>query len=153
MPEYHILENSWGRFCLEIKQLQLCRLFIPGEALPEERRDAASPLMRAATRQLEEYLLGRRRKFDLPLAPQGTVFQQQVWAELLRIPYGETRSYQALAEEIGKAKACRAVGMACHRNPLPIFIPCHRVIAKNGALQGFRGGLEMKEKLLQLEKQ
>ncbi|MFA6929824.1 MAG: methylated-DNA--[protein]-cysteine S-methyltransferase [Lentisphaeria bacterium] len=153
MPEYHILENSWGHFCLAIKQQQLCRLYIPGEILPEECSDVVSPLLLAAVRQLEEYLLGRRWEFDLPLAPQGTVFQQQVWAELLRIPYGETRSYQVLAEKIGKAKACRAVGMACHRNPLPIFIPCHRVIAKNGALQGFRGGLEMKERLLQLEKQ
>ena len=101
-----------------------------------------SPLLDAAEAQLREYFAGTRRTFDLPLAPRGTAFQQQVWAALRAIPYGETRTYGELAA---------AIGMANHHNPIPIVIPCHRVIGANGTLTGYAGGLEIKRKLLALE--
>ena len=101
--------------------------------------------------QLDEYFAGTRTAFDFPCAPQGTPFQQKVWAALREIPYGETRSYKQIAEAIGKPKACRAVGMANNRNPIIIVIPCHRVIGADGSLTGYGGGLEMKRALLDLE--
>ena len=105
----------------------------------------ASPLLDAAEAQLREYFAGARRTFDLPLAPHGTAFQQRVWAALRTIPYGETRTYGELAAAIDSPNASRAVGMANHRNPIPIIIPCHRVIGANGTLTGYAGGLEIKE--------
>lgn len=152
MRQYYFWQNDWGKFCLVEEQEAIVELCIPGDVLPSAPGCAASPLMLDALRQVEEYLAGKRRDFNLPLAPRGTDFQRQVWQELMRIPYGETRSYQQCAENLGRPKACRAVGMACGCNPLPLFIPCHRVLAKSGALQGFRSGLEMKTKLLQLER-
>lgn len=110
-----------------------------------------SPMLDAAEAQLREYFAGTRRTFDLPLAPRGTAFQQQVWAALRAIPYGETRTYGELAAAIGSPSASRAVGMANHHNPIPIVIPCHRVIGANGTLTGYAGGLEIKRKLLALE--
>jgi methylated-DNA-[protein]-cysteine S-methyltransferase len=94
----------------------------------------------------------RPRNFNLPLAPQGTPFQQEVWKELCKIPYGETISYGELAKRIGNSKASRAVGLANGSNPIPIIIPCHRVIGSNGKLTGYGGGLPIKEKLLALER-
>ena len=111
-----------------------------------------TPLINEAYRQLSEYLLGERKSFDLPLNPQGTVFQQQVWKSLCDIPYGETRSYKQIAEAIGNPKAVRAVGMANNRNPLLIVVPCHRVIGADGKLVGYAAGIEKKEFLLKLEK-
>ena len=102
--------------------------------------------------QLRAYFSGELESFDLPLAPQGTLFQQKVWAELSRIPYGETVSYGELARRIGNPQASRAVGLANGSNPIPIIIPCHRVIGSNGKLTGYGGGLAIKEKLLALEK-
>ena len=111
-----------------------------------------TPLINEAYRQLSEYLSGERKRFDLPLNPQGTVFQQQVWKALCDIPYGETRSYKQIAKAIGNPKAVRAVGMANNRNPLLIVVPCHRVIGANGKLVGYAAGIEKKEFLLKLEK-
>lgn len=102
--------------------------------------------------QLEEYLTGGRTRFNLPLNPKGTKFQQRVWSILLNIPYGETRTYKEVAALAGNDKASRAVGSANHKNPIPIFIPCHRVIGSNGDLTGFAYGLDIKSKLLELEK-
>jgi methylated-DNA-[protein]-cysteine S-methyltransferase len=104
-----------------------------------------------AIRQLKEYFAGRRSEFDLPLAPEGTEFQREVWKRLQEIPYGETISYGELARRIGNPNASRAVGPANGSNPLPIVIPCHRVIGANGKLTGFGGGLPTKEALLALE--
>ena len=101
--------------------------------------------------QLGEYFDGERMDFDLPLAPQGTAFQEQVWRTLATIPYGETISYSQLAQRVGKPSAMRAVGAANGRNPLPIVLPCHRVIGADGSLTGFGGGLPTKQFLLQLE--
>lgn len=103
-------------------------------------------------RQLEEYFLGRRKVFDVVLNLSGTDFQKTVWKELLKIPYGETRSYKEIAIAIGNEKAVRAVGNANNKNRIPIIIPCHRVIGSNGKLVGYDGGLLIKENLLNLEK-
>ena len=102
--------------------------------------------------QLTEYFAGRRQTFELPLAPEGTPFQQRVWSALLDVPYGETISYGELASRIGRWSASRAVGLANGSNPLPIVIPCHRVIGSNGTLTGYGGGLAIKERLLALER-
>ncbi len=105
----------------------------------------------AARQQLEEYFTGERKNFDLPLHLSGTDFQVQVLQELQRIPYGETTSYGDIARRIGRPKAMRAVGAANGRNPIPIIVPCHRVIGSSGDLTGFGGGLDTKEALLRLE--
>lgn len=101
--------------------------------------------------QLDAYFKGRRFEFDVPLELKGTKFQKRVWKELAKIPYGVTISYGELARRIGNPKASRAVGMANGKNPIPIIIPCHRVIGKNGTLTGFGGGLDVKQALLDLE--
>ena len=115
-------------------------------------KNVLSEVLKDAFEQLEEYLEGKRKEFDLPLNPKGTSFQQKVWSCLYKIPYGETRSYKDIAEQIGNANASRAVGNANNKNPIPIFIPCHRVIGTNGDLVGYAGGLDLKQKLLQIEK-
>lgn len=109
-------------------------------------------VLRAARTQLDEYFAGLRRRFELPLAPRGTLFQQRVWQALTRIPYGETTSYGALAAGLGMASAARAVGAANGRNPIGIVVPCHRVIGSSGALTGYAGGVERKQALLALER-
>ena len=110
-----------------------------------------SDLTKLAYTQIREYLDGQRKVFDLPLHPNGTEFQIKVWKALTEIPYGETRSYKDIAISIGNEKACRAVGMANNKNPIPIIIPCHRVIGANKKLVGYAGGLDLKERLLDLE--
>jgi methylated-DNA-[protein]-cysteine S-methyltransferase len=103
------------------------------------------------SRQLEEYFSGRRRHFDLPLDLRGTEFQKRCWRELLKIPYGETRSYAEIARAIGNPSAVRAVGLANGQNPIAIIVPCHRVIGSDGSLTGYGGGLDVKRRLLELE--
>jgi methylated-DNA-[protein]-cysteine S-methyltransferase len=102
--------------------------------------------------QLDEYFAGARREFDLPLEPRGTEFQRRVWSRLTRIAYGDTTTYGALARELGNPHGSRAVGLANGGNPIPIVIPCHRVIGADGSLTGFGGGLPIKAKLLELER-
>ena len=109
------------------------------------------PVLRDTQQQLTEYFHGRRTTFDLPLAPQGTAFQEAVWQALQRIPFGETRSYADIASQIMRPKAVRAVGAANGRNPIPLIVPCHRVIGSDGTLTGFAGGLHAKKWLLGLE--
>jgi len=109
-------------------------------------------ILNRAIQQLDEYFSGQRTQFELPLAAKGTAFQQSVWNALCRIPYGETWSYQQLADAIGNPKAVRAVGLANGKNPLSVIVPCHRVIGKNGKLTGYAGGVETKQRLLELEK-
>ena len=111
-----------------------------------------SEVIERAFSQLEEYFEGERKEFDLPLNPKGTSFQQKVWSCLYKIPYGETRSYKDIAEQLGNASASRAVGNANNKNPIPIFIPCHRVIGSKGDLVGYGSGLDIKQKLLDVEK-
>ena len=105
----------------------------------------------AAILQLDQYFDGTRHEFDVPLAPRGTAFQRNVWQALQNIPFGRTASYSDIATIVGNPKGCRAVGMANAKNPIPIIIPCHRVIGKNGTLTGFGGGIETKQFLLDLE--
>lgn len=114
-------------------------------------RKGDHPLIDLARRQLEEYFARTRRTFDLPLAPEGTDFQRTVWLALAEIPYGRTISYSELAARVGRPRAVRAAGAANGRNPLPIVLPCHRVIGADGSLTGFGGGLPMKRFLLELE--
>ncbi|WP_040242869.1 methylated-DNA--[protein]-cysteine S-methyltransferase [Chromohalobacter japonicus] len=113
---------------------------------------APSPLTETCREQLSAYLKGELCDFDVPLDPQGTPFQQRVWQALARIPFGETRSYAEIARDIDNLKAVRAVGAANGRNPLPIVVPCHRVIGRDGTLTGYAGGLERKAWLLELER-
>ena len=114
-----------------------------------EQKD--TPLLLNATTQIKEYLENKRKNFELPLNPKGTEFMKKVWNELLKIPYGQTRTYKQIAEAIGNKKAARAVGMANNKNPMPIIIPCHRVVGANGSLVGYALGLDMKKYLLKLE--
>ena len=114
-------------------------------------REGDNAVLRNVQHQLDEYFAGTRCSFDVPLAPQGTSFQREVWSTLARIPYGETWSYRDVALSIGKPDAVRAVGAANGRNPIPIVLPCHRVIGSDGALTGFGGGLPTKAFLLRLE--
>jgi methylated-DNA-[protein]-cysteine S-methyltransferase len=122
----------------------------PTAELPEGWQRTGEPF-REAIAQLEAYFAGDLRRFDLVLAPEGTPFQREVWSALTTIPYGETLSYGALARRLGRSNASRAVGAANGRNPIPIIIPCHRVIGADGSLTGFGGGLEIKRLLLELE--
>ena len=112
-----------------------------------------TPLIKKAFIELEEYLLGLRTEFQLPLHPRGTVFQKKVWKLLTEIPYGKIECYSSIAAKLGNKNAARAVGMANHCNPIPIFIPCHRVVGKSGNLTGYALGLKLKEKLLALERE
>lgn len=142
--------TPFGAMALEGEDA-LTRLWLPG-SLPDLReREEETPLLRAAREELLSYFSGERRDFDLPLAPAGTDFQRAVWEALKAIPYSETRTYGEIAAAVGRPKAVRAVGQANHVNPLPIFLPCHRVVGKNGALTGYAGGLDLKRALLALE--
>jgi len=120
-------------------------------AFAETPHFTETPLLREAARQLALYLDGRLREFTVPLAPSGTPFQQSVWKALCSIPYGATACYADIARAIGNPKAVRAVGGANNKNPLPIFIPCHRVIGADGSLTGYAGGLDIKRKVLDIE--
>jgi len=122
----------------------------PGHPRPAWREDAAP--LKETMRQLRAYFAGKLEDFDLPLAPHGTRFQLDVWKRLCEIPYGETISYGEIAKRIGNPNASRAVGLANGQNPIPIIIPCHRVIGSDGKLTGYGGGLPIKEKLLALER-
>ena len=119
--------------------------------LGDMQQDQDHPILNMAKQQLMAYFQGQRHQFDLPLEFYGTEFQKKVWDELLKIPYGEKRSYLDIATAIGNPKAVRAVGAANGKNPISIIAPCHRVIGKNGQLVGFAGGLDVKDQLLKLE--
>jgi O-6-methylguanine DNA methyltransferase len=106
-----------------------------------------------AISEINEYINGERKNFSIPFILEGTEFQKKVWNQLIKIPYGTTKTYKQIAELIGNPKACRAVGNANNKNPIAIVVPCHRVIGTNGKLIGYAGGLDMKEKLLEIEKE
>ena len=118
---------------------------------PDTPPSPDEPVLVEAARQLTEHFAGDRTDFDLPLAPPGTAFQQRVWDELRRIPYGTTTTYGELAERLGDPKCVRAVGLANGRNPIAVVVPCHRVIGSDGKLRGYAGGIERKQRLLALE--
>jgi methylated-DNA-[protein]-cysteine S-methyltransferase len=152
-----VFESPIGPLAIEVSDdgaLQEIRFRVAPAIVPAEsagRIAGATLVLHQVIDQLNDYFAGRRREFDLPLAPKGTPFQLSVWRELERIPYGTTISYAELARRIGKPSAVRAVGAANGANPIPIIIPCHRVIGANGTLVGYGGGLHIKRSLLALE--
>ncbi len=149
------LETPIGTLRLLAQGEALVAIRFPGEGGVEEPPARPAPrggVLALARQQLAEYFAGERTRFDLPLAAEGTPFQRRVWSALSGIPYGETRSYAAIAAAVGSPAAVRAVGAANGRNPLPIVVPCHRVIGSDGRLTGFGGGLPTKAWLLQHER-
>lgn len=155
MTSYTQIDSPIGPLLLAADEtgLRLIQFKTSKHAQPpgEDWEENARPL-KDVIRQLRAYFAGKLEEFDLPLAPDGTDFQQKVWRRLCDIPYGETISYGQLAQRIGNPNASRAVGLANGSNPIPIIIPCHRVIGSNGKLTGYGGGLPIKEKLLALER-
>jgi methylated-DNA-[protein]-cysteine S-methyltransferase len=140
-----------GKIAIEDKNGKIAAIYFQGEELPLEIDIFESPILKEAADQIKRYFEGGLKHFSLPLDPAGTPFMKEVWGCLCEIPYGRTLTYKQVAEEIGRPKSARAVGAACSKNPIPIIIPCHRVIGKSGNLTGYAGGLDIKEKLLRLE--
>lgn len=140
-----------GNITITEKHGSITGVYFATDKQPENMEQQETPLLKEAAKQLKSYLDGRLREFSLPLTPDGTAFMKQIWKALCEIPYGETASYKEIAAKIGNPKAYRAVGLANNRNPIPLFIPCHRVIGTDGSLTGYRGGLELKNRLLRLE--
>ena len=152
------IDTPIGTLTLAADAVGLRHIEFPSNRHPVDRagwvpgaRGAIADTLQIAAAQLRDYFDGTRTTFDLPLAPEGTAFQCEVWRTLATIPYGATWSYRDLAHAVGKPAAMRAVGAANGRNPLPIVLPCHRVIGADGSLTGFGGGLPIKEALLRLE--
>ena len=154
MISYASLDTPVGLLLLRANEdgLREITFLKAGRVLPKSDWQEDPRAFREPVRQLRAYFAGELEQFDIRLAPEGTEFQQRVWTELSKIPYGETVSYGELARRIGNPKASRAVGLANGSNPIPIIIPCHRVIGSNGKLTGYGGGLPVKEKLLALER-
>jgi methylated-DNA-[protein]-cysteine S-methyltransferase len=144
-------ETSIGRIGIEESSGGITHIYLASDAVPRDREVGETPLLRQAAEQLELYLKGQLTEFTVQLTPEGTPFMKQVWQKLREVTYGSTASYKDIATAVGNPRAVRAVGMANNRNPIPIFIPCHRIIGSDGKLIGYRGGLEMKRKLLELE--
>ena len=144
--------TALGRIGITECDGRITALYFEGEPVPAQADICETAVLREAAGQLQAYLAGELRCFSLPLEPVGTPFMQSVWRALCDIPYGRTVSYRDIAAAVGNPKASRAVGMANNRNPLPILIPCHRVIGANGALVGYGGGLAIKVRLLEIEK-
>ncbi len=150
MSIYTHLDSPVGRLTLTMDRDQLTSIRFEGGPTPQGHYHTTP--FHEVIAQLEAYFAGELRAFELPLAPKGTAFQLTVWEALLQIPYGETVSYGDIAQAIGKPTATRAVGAANGKNPLPIVVPCHRVIGSDGTLTGYGGGLSIKATLLELEK-
>jgi len=151
METIFFYDTPVGKLCIGEENGSITR--VTWRQLPKSYIQEETELILRCKKQLEEYFAGKRKTFDLPLAPRGTDFQQRVWKALQEIPYGETRTYGEIAAAVGNPKAARAVGMANNRNPIGIIVPCHRVVGANGKLVGYAGGMEKKEWLLELEKQ
>ena len=146
---YFYEDTPVGKLCIGETNGAITR--VTWEHLPKEYVLEETELIRKCKQQLDEFFEGKRKEFDLPLAPTGTVFQKKVWDALTKIPYGETRSYKDIAIAVDNPKGFRAVGMANNKNPIAIIVPCHRVIGSNGKLVGYAGGMDVKTFLLQLE--
>lgn len=141
-----------GNIYIAEEDNKITNLYFKNDVINENVTFKETDVIKEAYKELEEYLNGKRNKFDIVLNPKGTDFQKRVWKELCNIPYGCTRTYKEIAKLIENDKAMRAVGMANNKNPIPIFIPCHRVIGTNGKLVGYRGGIKVKEILLDIER-
>lgn len=153
MENIYFYETSVGLLLIKENGESIIEINFSKDEIPKDLELKKTSLINETIRQLDEYFKGKRKSFQVPLEPKGTEFQKSVWNELLKIPYGETSSYGEVARRIGNPKASRAIGMANNRNPISIIIPCHRVIGANGKLVGYGGGLDIKEKLLKLEKE
>ena len=152
MHDTMIYHSDIGDIFLKATDKDLIDLhFLSEEDVFEGEIVSSSPILKETSAQLDEYFAGKRQVFSVPTNPVGTTFMQEVWDALTKIPYGQTKRYGEVAASIGRPTAFRAVGMACNRNPIALIIPCHRVIGAKGDLVGFRGGIEIKEKLLALE--
>jgi methylated-DNA-[protein]-cysteine S-methyltransferase len=149
--KYAQVDTPIGKLTVVAADTGVRRILWDGEAPPEGAFEGGSDLLDAAVTQIREYFAGARTTFDLPLDLGGTPFQQKVWLELAAIPFGTTISYGEQARRIGRPQAARAVGAANGRNPVPVVLPCHRVIGSGGALTGFGGGLDTKRSLLRHE--
>ena len=149
--DFWMFDTPIGYMGLGAENNALVRVYLPNTPTPR-LMPRKTPLLEQAEQQLQEYFQGHRQTFDLPLAPEGTPFQKHIWATLQTIPYGQTRTYKQLACMVDCPNGFRAVGMANNRNPLPILIPCHRVIGADGSMTGYLGGVELKRILLNLEK-
>jgi len=149
-----IIQTKLGAFRIQFSSHGLSRLeFCKDGGSPPISKQLAKNLPYDLARKLQQYAEGKPVSWEIPVdLSSGTIFQRQVWLTLTKIPYGETRSYGWVAKQIGKPKASRAVGAACGANPVPVIVPCHRVIAGDGSLGGFGGGLPMKRRLLALER-
>ena len=151
---YEIVPAPIGKLLLiadgpVLRELRFAGSWETADIAPDWRR--GGEVLARAEAQLGEYFAGSRREFDVPLAPEGTEFQHRVWHTLRAIPFGVTISYAELARRLGEPSAIRAVGAANGRNPIPVIIPCHRVIGSDGSMIGFGGGIELKKRLLQME--
>lgn len=151
MINYFCYDTEIGRIKISEKDEKIIGLGF-SDYKKENEIEKETDAIRKTYLQLKEYLSGKRKNFDIEIEMIGTEFQKKVWKELLNIPYGETRSYKDIAIAIGNGKACRAVGNANNKNPIAIIVPCHRVIGSNGSMTGYAGGLDIKEKLLKIEK-
>jgi methylated-DNA-[protein]-cysteine S-methyltransferase len=151
MKKIFFYQTDIGKIAIAEDEAAISHLFLPGDEIPPDAVVQETKLLKEANLQLQNYLSGDLRDFSLPLAPHGTDFMRRVWEGLCSIPYGETCSYKEIAESLKSPRAFRAVGLACNRNPIPIFIPCHRIIGANGKLTGYRAGLVIKERLLAKE--
>ena len=153
-PKQRLINSEIGLLYLVATDRGLRGIFFRDPKLPAARSgESQNIILDLAAAQLEEYFAGERHAFDLPLDPKGTDFQMQVWEQLAKIPYGQTRSYKDIATAVQNSKASRAVGTANGRNPLSIVVPCHRVINADGTLGGYGGGIDIKKQLLKLEQQ
>lgn len=151
MKHIFFYQTSMGEVGMIENGTAITHLFFKGDLIPQDAVVEETALLKKASQQLTDYLAGKRKFFELPLAPEGTVFQQKVWQALQEIPWGERRSYGEVAKSIDHPKAARAVGMANHKNPILIVIPCHRVVGATGKMVGYAAGLGVKEQLLTLE--
>lgn len=152
MEKIFYYNTEIGKIGITEDNRQITHLYFESNTIPENKYVIEeTEIIKEAYRQLQEYFAGKRKTFALNLSPFGTEFMQNVWNALLEIPYGDTRSYKDIAQKINNEFAYRAVGLANSRNPIPIFIPCHRVIGSDKKLVGFGGGLEIKQYLLSLE--
>ena len=145
-------ETDIGMLAITENNGYITNLYFANDELPKDKIICETTILKEAAKQLKSYLSGELNEFSLLLLPEGTAFMKQVWKSLCEIPYGKTASYKDIAIRINSPKAARAVGLANNRNPIPIFIPCHRVIGADGSLTGYRGGLELKKQLINLEK-
>lgn len=151
MKNIYYYDSYLGKIGIAEENNKITDVLFENDKLEDKYIINETEVLRDAALQLEEYFQGNRKIFSLNLEPQGTEFMKKVWKELCNIPYGKTVCYKDIAIAIGNEKACRAIGMANNKNPIPIFIPCHRVIGKNGNMVGYSSGIDIKVKLLELE--